>query len=100
MARPIIKKGWPLEAFIGDIVVCTLEGENLDQTTGFKVEPAGKGIVITIGDLYQKTTLPQQSSTALTITVAVDVKTYPGEKRIIVISEDGESEPLPFLVMM
>lgn len=100
MAKPIVKKGWPLEAFIGDIMVCTLEGENLDQTTGFKVEPAGKGIVITIGDLYQKMALPQQSSTALTITIEVNVKTYAGEKRIMLISDQGESNPLPFLVMM
>ncbi len=101
MSKPIVYRGWPLEAFIGDVIVCTLEGEHLDQVTGIKVAPAAKGVVATIGDpLGRLSEPPQQTATALTITFEIDVKTYPGEKRIVLLYAEGESDPLPFLIMM
>lgn len=100
MPVPIVTEGWPLEAFVGDVLVCTLRGRYLDQVKAIKVAPAAKGITATIGDL--KGQKPQSLDTAesLTITIEIDPQTYPGEKRIVLVSEDGESDPVPFLVMM
>lgn len=100
MPVPIVTEGWPLEAFVGDVVVCTLKGEHLDQVKQIKVVPAGQGITTTFGDPTGKTPDPQASAAALTVTFEITAKTYPGEKRILLISEEGESDPLPFLIMM
>lgn len=90
--RPLVRRGWPLEAFVGDVVVCTLEGEHLDQVESITVEPAAKGILVTLGD-------PSQPH-ALTVTFEIQPSTYPGEKRILLHSPQGSSDPLPFLVML
>ncbi len=101
MPQPVVTRGWPLEAFIGDIIVCTLEGNHLDQVTEIVVAPAAKGIVTTIGDPLSRSQAPvQHSATALTVTFEISVKTYPGEKRIVLKSPEGDSDPLPFLLMM
>lgn len=92
MPVPIVTEGWPLEAFVGDVLVCTLKGQHLDQVKEIKVVPAGKGITTTIGDPVEPETL--------TVTFEIGSQTYPGEKRILLISEEGESSPLPFLIMM
>lgn len=100
MSVPIVTEGWPLEAFVGDVVICTLKGQHLDQVKEIKVVPAGKGITITFGDPTGQTPEPQATAEALTVTFEVSAQTYPGEKRILLISEAGESAPLPFLIMM
>ncbi|MGF1575844.1 MAG: hypothetical protein ACFCU9_07860 [Cyanophyceae cyanobacterium] len=101
MARPKVTRGWPLEAFVGDRVVCTLEGEHLDQVDSITVEPMGKGILITMGDPHgQLVELPPQSAQVLTVTFEIQTTTYPGEKRILLHSQAGSSAPLPFLIMM
>ncbi|MDX2270880.1 MAG: hypothetical protein NW237_02885 [Cyanobacteriota bacterium] len=101
MSRPLITAGWPLEAFVGDILVCTLEGAHLDAVTEIKVAPAAKGIQVRLGDPLGRAQYPvQQSSEALTVTVEIGFQVYPGEKRMVVVSPAGESDPLPFLVMM
>ena len=105
MARPKVTRGWPLEAFVGDRVVCTLEGEHLDQVESVTVEPMGKGILITIGDPNGQLPDPpppsgQTSAQTLTVTFEIQPTTYPGEKRILLHSQAGSSDPLPFLIMM
>ncbi|NJL97998.1 MAG: hypothetical protein HC924_03825 [Synechococcaceae cyanobacterium SM2_3_2] len=101
MSRPRVTRGWPLEAFVGDRVVCILEGEHLDQVDSITVEPMGKGILITIGDPHgQLPDPPPQSDQALTVTFEIQPTTYPGEKRILLHSQAGCSDPLPFLIMM
>lgn len=49
MSKPVVRRGWPLEAFVGDVIVCTLEGSHLDQVTEIRVSPAGKGIRVSFG---------------------------------------------------
>ncbi|MEM8715846.1 MAG: hypothetical protein AAGE92_08720 [Cyanobacteria bacterium P01_G01_bin.4] len=101
MPKPLVTGGGPEEAFVGDVLVCTFEGEHLDAVTEVKVAPAAKGVVTTFGDPHDKLAdAPQQSSTALTVTIEVGYTVYPGEKRIELISPEGASNPLPFLIMM
>ncbi len=101
MPKPVVTGGWPEEAFVGDVLVCTFEGEHLDTVTEVKVAPAAKGVVTTLGDPHNRLADdPQQSSTALTVTIEVGYSVYPGEKRIELISPEGTSNPLPFLIMM
>jgi hypothetical protein len=99
--RPRVTRGWPLEAFVGDTVVCTLEGDHLDQVDRITVEPVAKGIHVTLGDpLGQLKSPAQATAQALTVTFEIQSSTYPGEKRILVHSPAGTSDPLPFLVML
>ncbi|NJK63389.1 MAG: hypothetical protein HC921_12525 [Synechococcaceae cyanobacterium SM2_3_1] len=101
MSRPYVSEGWPQEAFLGDVLVCTLKGEHLDQVTDIQVAPAAKGIEAVIGDPYGRLGGEvQQHAQALTVTVKVGFQTYPGEKRIVLVGPEGESNPLPFLIMM
>ncbi|WP_026101027.1 hypothetical protein [Synechococcus sp. PCC 7336] len=101
MPKPRVNLTWPLEAFLGDVLVCTLEGEHLDTVTDVKVAPAAKGVKTTIGDPYGRLGQPpQQTAEALTITFEVDYSTYPGEKRVELISAEGNSDPIPFTIMM
>lgn len=101
MSRPEVRRGWPLEAFVGDVIVCRLEGSHLDQVTEIRVSPAGKGIRVRFGDpLGQAKEAVQASAEQLTVTFEIDPSTYPGEKRIELISPAGPSDPLPFLVML
>ncbi|MEM6445326.1 MAG: hypothetical protein AAF704_01995 [Cyanobacteria bacterium P01_D01_bin.123] len=101
MLRPIVTAGWPEEAFIGDILACTLEGRNLDTVTEIKVAPAAKGVTAHFGDPHGKLDIePQRTATALTVTFEIDYNTYPGEKSIELISPAGPSNALPFLIMM
>lgn len=102
MPIPIVTEGWPLEAFVGDVLVCTLKGQHLDQVKQIKVVPAGKGITTTIGPLAPapSESTSEPGSETLTVTFEIGSQTYPGEKRILLISEAGESAPLPFLIMM
>ncbi len=96
-----MRRGWPLEAFLGDVLVCQLEGEHLDQVTEIKVSPAGKGVEVTMGDPFGRLPDPAVcTSEKLTVTFEVKTSTYPGEKRIVLYSPEGESDPLPFLIMM
>jgi hypothetical protein len=90
-----------VEAFVGDVMVCTLQGDHLQTVTEIKVEPMGKGITVTLGDPLGR--LPEGAKCSpqeLTVTFEVGFKTYPGEKRILLISPQGSSDPLPFLIMM
>ncbi|MEN9221644.1 MAG: hypothetical protein Q6M04_04325 [Thermostichus sp. BF3_bins_97] len=99
--RPEVRRGWPLEAFVGDVIVCTLEGSHLDQVTEIRVSPAGKGIRVSFGDPLGQSKEPVQSGPdQLTVTFEIDATTYPGEKRIELMSAAGPSDPLPFLVML
>ena len=99
--KPVVTGGWPEEAFVGDVLVCTFEGEHLDTVTEVKVAPAAKGVVATLGDPRNHLADgAQQSSTALTVTIEVGFSVYPGEKRIELISPEGASNSLPFLIMM
>ena len=101
MPKPVVTGGWPEEAFVGDIVVCTFEGEYLDTVTDVKVAPAAKGVVAMLGDPHNHLAEDvQRSNTALTVTIEVGFSVYPGEKRIELISPEGASNPLPFLIMM
>ena len=101
MPVPIVTDGWPQEAFVGDVLVCTFEGEYLDGVTEVTVTPAAKGIKTTIGDPYNRLKEGvENSSSALTVTIEVGFSVYPGEKRIELISPEGRSNPLPFTVMM
>jgi hypothetical protein len=86
---------------VGDVIVCTLEGSHLDQVTEIRVSPAGKGIRVSLGDPLGQAKEPVQRGPAqLTVTFEIDASTYPGEKRIELISAAGASDPLPFLVML
>lgn len=101
MTVPFVTAGWPEEAFVGDVVACTLEGRNLDSVTDIKVAPAAKGVTVRFGDPHGKLgSEPQRSATALTVTFEIDYSTYPGEKRIELMSPSGTSNALPFLIMM
>lgn len=101
MPRPIVTAGWPEEAFVGDVLACTLEGRNLDTVTEIKVAPAAKGVKAIFGDPHDKLVgEAQRSETALTVTFEIDYATYPGEKRIELVSPEGTSNALPFLIMM
>lgn len=101
MPRPEVRRGWPLEAFVGDVIVCTLEGSHLDQVTEIRISPAGKGIRVSFGDPLGKARgAVQATAEQLTVTFEIDPSTYPGEKRIELISPAGVSDPLPFLVML
>ncbi|MEN9206455.1 MAG: hypothetical protein Q6J68_01575 [Thermostichales cyanobacterium SZTDM-1c_bins_54] len=91
MAAPRITGGWVLEAFVGDTLTLTLTGENLAGITGASISPLGKGITLSI---------QSSSPTQITLTLTIDKKTYPGDKRVILHSPDGDSQPLPLLVMM
>ncbi len=91
MVTPRVTDGWPLEAFVGDTFTCTLSGSGLGQVTDARVGPVGKGISFSITPI---------SDTALSLTVTVAATTYPGEKRVELISAAGVSNVLPFLVML
>lgn len=91
MAAPRITGGWVFEAFVGDTLTLTLTGENLAGISGGSIAPMGKGMTLRI---------EAASSTQITLTITIDKKTYPGDKRVILHSPDGDSQPLPLLVMM
>ncbi|MGK7905943.1 MAG: hypothetical protein AB4040_01765 [Synechococcus sp.] len=101
MPKPIVTGGWPEEAFVGDVLVFTLQGEHLNEVTEVRVAPAAKGVKTTIGDPYERLKDEvEQSDTALTVTIEVGYAVYPGEKRMELISPEGNSNALPFLIMM
>jgi hypothetical protein len=101
MPPPRVTSGWPEEAFLGDILVCTLQGQHLDTVTDARIGPVGKGVEIALGDPYGKLpTPPVKTAAALTITVQIGYNTYPGEKRVELVSSEGNSNSLPFTIMM
>ena len=101
MSKPVVTKGWPEEAFVGDILVCTFRGEHLSEVTDIKVAPAAKGVKTSIGDPYERLKgQAEKSDSAITVTIEVGYEVYPGEKRIELISPEGNSNALPFLIMM
>jgi len=91
MAAPRITDGWVVEAFVGDVLTLTLTGENLAGITGGSIAPMGKGMVLSIAET---------SPTQVSMTIVIDKKTYPGDKRVTLHSPEGDTQPLPLLVMM
>jgi hypothetical protein len=91
MAAPRITGGWVFEAFVGDVLTLTLTGENLAGIQSGSITPMGKGMVVSI---------LETSPTQVSLTIMIDKKTYPGDKRVILHSPEGDSQPLPLLVMM
>ncbi len=85
MSKPIVYHGWPQEAFIGDVIVCTLEGEHLDQVTGVKVAPAAKGVVATIGIFWLVDVWGSYALVGLSQT---------GSEIILIKTEDPDAETL------
>ncbi|GAB4216484.1 MAG: hypothetical protein OHK0012_18890 [Synechococcales cyanobacterium] len=98
---PRVTGDWPLEAFVGDVLVFTLSGEHLAGITGGSITPMGKHITIELGDPLGRLGGPaKHSDTELTLTITIGAKTYAGEKRVLLHSPEGDSQPLPLLVMM
>ncbi|MBC7881391.1 MAG: hypothetical protein H7Y37_08655 [Anaerolineae bacterium] len=86
--------------FIGDTLVAEVKGRNLADVTGIFVKP-GRGVEVMLGDPLNKRKQPVETGPeSLTITVVVEPKAFPGDRRIWVTSADGESNQLLLIVMM
>jgi hypothetical protein len=91
---------FPDTIFIGDTLVAEVKGRNLSGITGIFVKP-GRGVEVMLGDPLDKRKQPIEAGPErLTLTVVVDPKAFPGDRRIWVSSSNGESNQLLLIVMM
>lgn len=91
---------FPDTIFIGDTLVADVKGRNLSGITDIFVKP-GRGVEATLGDPFNKRKQPIEiGPERLTLTIVVDPKAFPGDRRIWVSSPNGESNQLLLIVMM
>jgi hypothetical protein len=91
---------FPDAAFQGDTLVVTVKGRNLENIHTAHVRPA-KGMTISLGDPLSQSKQPIKTGPdELTLTLAIDRLTPPGEKWLWVESEYGNSPQLMLTVML
>jgi hypothetical protein len=91
---------FPDTVFIGDTLVADVKGRNLDGVAEIFVKP-GRGVEVMLGDpLNRRKQAIEVGPERLTLTIVVDPKAFPGDRRIWVRSLGGESNQLLLIVMM